>query len=137
MASFSIPITQINLHSKGALVILRSMSVVQTCIAIVQEPWLVKDVIRGLGNCSKVLKANTTNKIRTCVITKGVDATLLPQLSCGDLTAVQLTLMLASGIHRDMITRSAYVPYDSEHLTPQEEMKKLVAYASDFSVVVM
>jgi hypothetical protein len=128
MASFSI----------GALVILtRSMSVVQTCISIVQEPWLVKDVIRGLGNCSKALKANTTNKIRTCVITKGVDATLLPQLSCGDLTAVQLTIMLASGIHRDMIIGSAYTPYDSEDLPPQEQIKKLVAYASDFSVVVM
>jgi hypothetical protein len=61
----------------------------------------------------------------------GVDATLLPLLSCGDLTAVQLRLKLMDGIYRDVIIGSAYMPYDSEDLPPQEEIKKLVAYAKD------
>jgi hypothetical protein len=39
--------------------------------------------------------------------------------------------MLAGGIYRDMIVGSAYMPYDSEDLPPQEEIKKLVAYASN------
>jgi hypothetical protein len=99
--SFSIPIIQINLHrSKSASAILaRSLTVVQTCIGIIQEPWLVKGTIRGLGSCSKALKANTADKTGTCIITKGTDATLLPQLSCGDLTAVRLRLTLVDGTH--------------------------------------
>jgi hypothetical protein len=70
MAGFSMPIIQINLHhSESALAILtRNTTVVQTCIAMVQKPWLVKGVIRGLGNCGKVFKANIANEIRTCVI---------------------------------------------------------------------
>jgi hypothetical protein len=47
-----------------------------------------ENFIRGLGNCSTVFAANLANKIRTCIITKCVDVTLLPQLSCGDLTVV-------------------------------------------------
>jgi hypothetical protein len=42
-----------------------------------------------------------------------------------------MRLMLASGIHRDMILGSVYIPYNSEDLPPQEEVKKLVAYASN------
>ena len=112
MVDFGTPIIQINLHhSKSALAILtRSIAVMQTCIAIIQEPWLVNGTIKGLGSCGKVLRANTVDKTRTCIITKGVDATLLPQLSCGDLTAVQLRFKLMDGIYRDVIIGSAYVP---------------------------
>ena len=92
---------------------------------------MVKGTIRGLGNCGKVLKANTADKTRTCIITTGVDATLLPQLNCGDLTADQLRLTLVDGTQRDVIIGSAYMPYDSENLPPQEEIKSLVAHAKD------
>jgi hypothetical protein len=133
MVDFSTPVIQINLdHSKSASAILtRSIAEVQKCIAIIQEPWLVKGTIRGLGSCGKVLRANTADKTRTCIIIKGTDATLLPQLSCGDLTAVQLILKLMDVIYRNVIIGSAYMPYDSEDLPPQEEIKKLVAYAKD------
>jgi hypothetical protein len=116
MTSFSIPIIQIILHpSKSASAILtRSITVVQTCIAIIQEPWLVKGIIRGLGNCGKVLKASTANN--------GFYATLLPQLSCGDLMSVQLRLTLADGTHRDVVVGSVYMP--SEDLQSQEEIKE-------------
>jgi hypothetical protein len=92
---------------------------------------LVKGTIWGLGSCGKVLRANTVDKTRTCIITKGADATLLPQLSCGDFTAVQLRLTLVDGTHRDVIIGSAYMPYDSEDLPPHEEINSLVAYAKD------
>jgi hypothetical protein len=133
MADFGTPIIQINLHqSKSASSILtRSIAEVQTCIAIIQEPWLVKGTIRGLESCGQVLRANTVDKIRTCIIIKGTDATLLALLSCGDLTAVQLRLKLMDGIYRDVIIGSAYMPYDSEDLPPQGEIKGLVAYAKD------
>jgi hypothetical protein len=71
------------------------MAVVQTHIAIVQEFWLVKDVIRGLGSCGKIFKAYNVNKTRACIITKGADAALLPQLSSCDLTAVPPRLKFA------------------------------------------
>jgi hypothetical protein len=133
MVDFGTPIIQLNLdHSKSTLAILtRSIAVVQKCIGIIQEPWLVKGAIKGIGSCGKVLRANTTNTTRNCIITSGVDATLLPLLSCGDLTAVQLRLKLMGGIYRDVIIGSAYMPYDSEDLPPQEEIKSLVAYAKD------
>jgi hypothetical protein len=92
---------------------------------------LVKCTIRGLGSCSKALRANTSDKTRASNITKGVDATLLPQLSCGDLTAAQLRPTLVDGTYRDVIIGSAYMPYDSEYLPPKEEIKILVAYAKD------
>ena len=55
MVDFSTSIIKINLHhSKSASAILtRSIAVVQTCIAIIQEPWLVKGAIKGLGSCGK------------------------------------------------------------------------------------
>jgi hypothetical protein len=43
----------------------------------------------------------------------GADATLLPQLSFGDLTVVQLRLMLASGMHRDVTVVSACLAIQS------------------------
>jgi hypothetical protein len=118
MASFNIPIMQINLHQSisASATLTRSMSVVQTCTATLQEPWLVKGIIRGLGNCSKVLKANTASIIRTCIITKGVNTT-------GNLMIVHLRLTLADGIVRNMTVGSAYMPYDSEDLPPQEEIR--------------
>ena len=33
------------------------------CISIIQESWIVKGAIRGLGICGKVYKADTTDKI--------------------------------------------------------------------------
>jgi hypothetical protein len=56
---------------------------------------------------------------------------LLPQLSCGDPTVVQLKDTLVSGIHTDVIVGSAYMLYDSEDMPPQEEIKKVVAYANN------
>jgi hypothetical protein len=39
------------------------MAEMHMCIAIIQEPWIVKGAIRGLGSCGKVYKADTTDKI--------------------------------------------------------------------------
>ena len=41
-----------------------------------------------------------------------------------DLMSVQLRLTLADGTHRDMIVGSVYMPYDSEDLQSQEEIKE-------------
>jgi hypothetical protein len=65
MTGSVIPFIQINLHHSrcSSLVLARSMAEMLTCIAIIQEPWIVKGAIRGLGSCGKVYKADTTDKI--------------------------------------------------------------------------
>jgi hypothetical protein len=45
------------------MVLARNMAEMHTCIAIIQEPWIVKGAIRELGSCEKVYKADTTDKI--------------------------------------------------------------------------
>lgn len=127
----NVPIIQINLHhSKSASAILaRSMAAAQTSIALIQEPWLVRDAISGLGGCGTIHKAQPTRKLRTCVVTKGVTATFLPQLSGDDLTVVLTKINLAGDRTVDLLIGSAYMPYDSTGLPPQEEIINLVAYA--------
>jgi hypothetical protein len=65
---------------------------------------------RGLRNWGNVFKAETANKITAFIITKGVDAILLPQVSSGDLTTVYLRLMMAVGTYRDVIVELVYMP---------------------------
>ena len=43
---------------------------------------------------------------------------------------MQLNVKLASGTHRNVTAGSVYIPYDSDDLPPQEEVKKLVTYAN-------
>jgi hypothetical protein len=107
------------------------MVVIHTGIAIIQRPWIVEGAIKGLGSCRKLYKADTTDGIRACIITKGTDATLLPQFSCGDLVDTQLKLKQANGIDSDVIMESLCMPHDSRNLPPQEKVKTLVAHVKD------
>jgi len=61
----STPFIQINLHHSNSAspLLAKNMAVMQTGIAIVQEPWGVKGVIKGLGSCVMVYRADTTDKI--------------------------------------------------------------------------
>jgi len=133
MTGSGIHFTQINLpHSKNALAVLaRSMAVMHTGIAIIQRPWTVKGAIKGLGSCAKLYKADTTDEIRACIISKGTDATLLPQFGCGDLAVIQPKIKKADGIDSDMTVGSLYLPHDSRDLPPQEKVKRLVTYVKD------
>jgi hypothetical protein len=65
MSGSIIPFIQINLHhSKSASALLdRNMAVMQTGIAIIQEPWRVKGIIRGLASGGMVYIVDTTDKI--------------------------------------------------------------------------
>jgi len=105
MAGLSVPVVQINLHhSKGASAILaRSMAVMQTAIALVQEPWLLNNTIKGLNSCGTIFKPNTQSKIRTCIVVKRINPIFMPQLSSEDNTVVQLRHNLVEGRQRDVI----------------------------------
>ncbi|XP_024881916.1 uncharacterized protein LOC112461076 [Temnothorax curvispinosus] len=134
MAGSNIPFTQINLHhSKSASAVLaRCAAVMHTKhLFLIQEPWLVKGHIKGLGGCGKLFKADNAKRPRACIVAKGLDACLLPQFSDGDLVAVRLKLNTDDGGVRDLIVGSVYMPYDSEELPPQRNMIELVTYAKE------
>ena len=135
MTGSSITFIQINLnHSKCVSAVLaRNMAVMQTGIAIIQEPWRVKGIIRGLGSCGMVYRANTTEQIWGCIFIKGTHATLLPQFSCSNLLVLQLKLQIVTETDRDVIAGSVciYIPHYSRDWPPQEEVKRLVTHVKD------
>src|SRR5580765_6955911 len=101
MTDPTISFIQINLHhSKSASAVLaRCAAGMHTShLLLIQEPWLIKGCIKGLGGCGKLFKANNSDRLRTCIIVKGLDAYLLPQFSNGDLVAIQLKLKLTDGV---------------------------------------
>jgi len=101
----------------------------QTAIALIQEPWLLNNAIKGLSGCGTIFTPTTQNKIRTCIAIKGLNAVFMPQLSSGDITVIQLRLNLTEGRHRDMLVGSVYMPYDAKDLPPPKEVKELVTHA--------
>jgi len=131
MTVFTVPINQINLHhSKGASAILASSTAaMHTHLAIIQEPWLLNNAIKGLGGCGTIFRARSDRKLRTCIAAKGLNITFLLQLSSEDLTVVQTSINLEEGMTMDLFIESAYMPYDSCDLPPQDNVKNLVAHA--------
>ncbi|XP_032685213.1 uncharacterized protein LOC116850717 [Odontomachus brunneus] len=91
MIGLKVPVVQINLHhSKGASAILaKGMAVMQTAITLVQAPWLLNNAIKGLSGSGKIISFTTQRKIRTCIVTKDLNAIFVPQFSNGDITVVQ------------------------------------------------
>jgi hypothetical protein len=134
MTGSSIHFTPKNLHhskKKALAVLARSTAVMHTGIAIVQWSWIVKGAFKGLGSCGKLYKADMTDEIRACIISKGTDATQLPQFSCGDLEVIQLKIKQANGIDSDMIVGSLYLPHYSRDLPPQEKVMRLVTHVKN------
>ncbi|XP_029157210.1 uncharacterized protein LOC114929713 [Nylanderia fulva] len=72
---------------------------------------------------------NSNRKTRTCIPTKGLTATFMPQLSCEDFTVVRTKLNLLTGESLDVLLGSAYMPYDSENPPPQAEFRNVIDYA--------
>ena len=85
------------------------MTVMQTGIAIIQEPCRVKGIVRGLRSCGMVYRADITDKISSCIFAKGTHATLLPQFSCSDLVVIQMKLQMITETHRDETMGSIYI----------------------------
>ncbi|XP_043481640.1 uncharacterized protein LOC122510802 [Leptopilina heterotoma] len=69
------------------------MAKLHTGISLIQEPLLVRGVIRGLGGAGLVCYRDCrAAKPRTCILTKGVNATPLLDLCSGDLMVVVTNL---------------------------------------------
>ncbi|XP_043469809.1 uncharacterized protein LOC122503369 [Leptopilina heterotoma] len=103
------------------------MAKLHTGISLIQEPWLVRGVIRGLGGVGLVCYRDCrAAKPRACILTKGVNATPLLDLCSGDLMVVVTNL---EGIGKTVVG-SAYFPYDNKN-NPPIEVRRLVDYCME------
>ncbi|XP_077280435.1 uncharacterized protein LOC143907492 [Temnothorax americanus] len=95
-------------------------------VALVQEPWLAKDRVRGLRTKEyTLLHSQTAGKKRTCIVAKrSLKLTLLTQYSTNDLTVATCE----SQGNTKLLLASAYMPYD-EAEPPPETVQNLVLKA--------
>jgi hypothetical protein len=100
-------------------------------IALIQEPWVVKGKIMGLGETGgKLIYCKSTQTPRTCILLRKI-LTALPihELCSRDLTAVKVQLHKGS-TKREIILTSGYLPYDDSTPPPSEEVQQLLQYST-------
>jgi hypothetical protein len=96
-------------------------------VALIQEPWTYKGAIRGLKEVDGELTySRSTQNPRTCIlINKGFQILPLTHHCSRDLTAVKIKTSSGRG-PREIILRSAYLPYNDVEHPPPEELDRLV-----------
>ena len=126
-----LPVIQINLHhSKTATAILtKAIAEVPKIIALIQEPWINNNVVNGLGSCGKLFHSTSQDKIRTCIIIKGIHALFIPQVSTGDHTVIQARIPTEQDQDIQVVIGSIYMPYDSDDLPPSTEVVNILQFA--------
>ncbi|XP_033229492.1 uncharacterized protein LOC117181032 [Belonocnema kinseyi] len=115
MAKTGIFMMHINLHhSKGVSAVLaRRMSVMQTWLVLIQEPWLYRERISGLPGCGTIYKGPLEKAPRACIAVKGMDPILVPKLS---------------GERLEVVIASAYFPGDADRSPPPIEVDILIQH---------
>ena len=121
-------VVQINLHhsASASLDLMKFISDKALDVALIQEPWLVKSKVSGLGlDGYRLYVPQTEGKVRTCIIARNyIKLFLLTPYSSGDLT----TVVCEHRHRRGLLLTSAYLPYD-EAQPPPQPFRQLVAYA--------
>lgn len=120
-------ILQANLrHSRAASAVL-TLRMRDFDVALVQEPWVSKGKIMGLGGIGGELIYNRTSEHpRTCIIVKkGLEILPLTNFCSRDLTAVKLRTGKGNK-KRELTLGSAYLPYDDPDLPPTRDVRELV-----------
>ncbi|XP_043461994.1 uncharacterized protein LOC122498366 [Leptopilina heterotoma] len=103
------------------------MTRMHTGTSLIQEPWLVRGAIRGLGGPGLVCYRDCrAAKPRGCILTKGINVNPLLDLCSGDLMIVVIDL---EGIGKTVIG-SANFPYDNEN-NSLIEVRRLVEYCME------
>lgn len=129
-------IIQTNLQHKqiAAATLRRVLEVNHQTVALIQEPWISKNRICGLGNIGGKLFVDTTAETpRTCIfLPNTITATLLNQFCSRDLTAVQIQ----TDDQQPLVLASAYMPGDGD--IPSRELAGLVEHceASNWDLII-
>jgi len=118
-------------HSKAASAALNQyLGKFETVIVLIQEPWAIGSKICGLGSKERdVFVGKTDGKLPRAgiLVSKQIDATLMPEFSCRDLTSILLTGEI-NGHKINMVFASCYMPVDSQELPPTQALFDLVSY---------
>lgn len=96
-------------------------------VALIQEPYVVKGRVLGLGESGGRLMYDVTSETpRTCLlVNKKINALLLQEFCSRDLVTAKLRMDGINGCG-EIIIGSAYCPSDSADPPPTEEVGKLV-----------
>ena len=122
-------------HSAGATSLIgRHIAVMQTNIYLLQEPWVYKGRVRGLGQLGSSLyyKRDSLQNPRACVyVDRRIESHLIAEFCHRDLVALRLLLKDKQGRTKPLVVCSAYLPYDSKDSHPTRELVELVEYCRD------
>jgi hypothetical protein len=94
-------------------------------IALIQEPWIYRGLIRGLTNLGgTVFSVVPGGNVRSCIFVKNhINALLLLEFCSRDATTVRIT---GGGDCGELIVASVYLPCDADKLPPAKEMKDII-----------
>ena len=100
-------------------------------IALIQEPWVCGDRIRGLCNIRGTLfSAGPFIAPRSCIFVRNtVHAFLLSELCSRDVTTVRVTY-IRGGSKRELIVTSAYLSYDSDKPHLSQGLREVIVYCN-------
>lgn len=98
-------------------------------IALVQEPWIVKGKIAGLGDARWwIISDPSEAKPRTCILARK-DLRITPRWDfCSKDLAVAGVTVGTGGCAEELTLASAYLPYEQLDPLPSAEVQKLVAH---------
>ena len=116
-----IAVSQINLHrSKDAAAMLaQRMATTHTGISLIQEPWVVKGVVRGLGAGCRLVVGSSVDRPRACIALKGMSGVPLPRFCFRDMAAMTCVVDM-EGTRTNLVVASAYFPHDVAEVPPPE-----------------
>ena len=116
-----IAVSQINLHrSKDAAAMLaQRMATSHTGISLIQEPWVVKGVVRGLGAGCRLVVGSSVDRPRACIALKGMSGVPLPRFCFRDMAAMTCVVDM-EGTRTNLVVASAYFPHDVAEVPPPE-----------------
>ena len=122
-------ILQVNLqHSKAASAALCQQFLRDNIdLALIQEPWLCKGGVAGLGEAKGELVYDTSlSDTRTCILVrKGIKSLPLTNFCSRDITTVKIEQCI-DGTNGDLILSSIYLPYDATEPPPSRGLDHLV-----------
>jgi hypothetical protein len=100
-------------------------------IALIEEPWVYGDRIRGLHNIRGTLfSAGPGLAPRSCTFVRNtVHAFPLSELCSRDVTRVKVTYFRGGSV-RELIVTSVYLPYDSDEPPLSKGLREAVNYCS-------
>lgn len=95
-------------------------------VALIQEPWLYKGKVGGLGEArGELIYDYNSDNVRACIFVKTeLHALKLTNLCFRDQAAIKLKLHMA-GTETEAVLASTYLPYDSIQPPPSDELRLL------------